>query len=53
MNTTQLINQVMKENNCNELEAISALQTAAATTGDDSLMDELCEIKSAIIAEMF
>jgi len=49
MSTKQLINQVMKENNCNELDAITALQTAAATTGNDSLMDELCEIKSAII----
>ena len=49
MKTTQLIKQVMKENDCSELEAITALQTAAATTGNDSLLSELCSIKSKII----
>ena len=49
MNTTQLIKQVMQENDTTELEAITALQTAAATTNNESLLNELCEIKSAII----
>jgi hypothetical protein len=52
MTTEQLISQVMQENDCNKIQAISALQAAAATTSDNKLMDELCSIKSDMIESM-
>jgi len=49
MTTQQMISALMDSQGCTELEAITGLQTAASMTGDDALLDELCDMKSALI----
>jgi len=39
------VEQMAREEGKTELEIISDLQAACATTGDDRILDDLCELK--------
>jgi len=41
-----------KESNCTLIEILSAMQSISAKSGDDKMLDVLCEIKSDIVNEM-
>jgi len=42
-----LIEEIMKSTKCTRVEAISGLQSAAAKTGYEELLEKLCELKEA------
>jgi hypothetical protein len=44
------VEEIAAEENTLPLEVISRLQSAAATTGNDELLDRLCELKRAYVA---
>ena len=48
---TSAIESVMQDTNCDKLQAISALQAAAFKLGNNDLVDQLCEIKWAMLGE--
>ena len=47
------IKQVAKEEGQTELEIITLLQVGANKTGNDKMMNMLCEIKNEYIEKMF
>ncbi len=54
--TTQEINKAVSiaisETGCNELQALSAIQTMAAKQGNEELITKVARMKDPIIAEM-
>jgi hypothetical protein len=43
------IEQAAKEMNMTTLEAITQMQAGAAITGNEEVLEQLCEIKSALL----